>query len=314
LPNYGGKVLVSFEAAESGYLGSTFGYLGAYESFSTKAGCQNISLIQPAAANLSASPENVLSVLNDSAYRFPLGTPYRHIRVFIYPSDLGDVDGFVQPSGSDGSGPDIIVQENASLGGPREFTYRHEYIHTRLGQLENDSMAWYDEATAEYYSYRLALANGTISPRQYDAILAHNYKLNYTGTLANNGDSDMVYARGPVLLSKLDQQVRANSNESLLFVTKWAYFGDHGREDATPERFSKRLGLLNNSQVNVSQEIHSTNSSEPVFLLGPSWLPNTVRLLWLPSIGTWPIIKGVYGLFAFAWIIWILAAVRMYVE
>lgn len=312
LPNYGGKVLVSFEPAEAGYLGANFGYLGAHESFSSKAGCQNITLIQPKAANLSASPENVLSVLNDSAYRFPLGSPYRQIRVFIYPNTLGDASGFVQPSASEDSGPDIIVEENASLEGPKDFTYRHEYIHTRLGQLENDSMEWYDEAAAEYYSYRLALANGTISPRQYDAILGHNYMLNYDGTLAQDGNSDMVYARGPVVLSQLDHELRTNNNETLVSVTNWTYYKEHGWEGVTPEQFSNRLGLPSKSGINITQQIHSSNTSEPTFLLGPSWLPNIVRILWLPAIGTWPIINGIYGLFVFAWILSMLNTARTY--
>ena len=289
LPAYGGAVQVAFEPAQNGYLGSRFAYLGEYETRSIQAGCQEITLIIPSNAELVKPPDQILNALNETAYRLPVGRAYGHVRVFGYPGDLGDVAGFVRGTEYGvNAGPEVIIEDQAPLGGPLEFTWRHEYIHTRQSFALTSELEWFREASANYFSYRTALDSGSISPREYDALLAWNHGQNYAKRLANHSDSRVAYVWGPLILSKVDARMQSTTNQTLLGTFRWMNHAETDREGITLNQFQNQtLSETDHTtspppEFNLTQAITTTEPPKPAYLRGPQWLPAEVREFWLP--------------------------------
>ncbi len=298
---------VAFEPAHKGYLGSRFAYLGEYETKSVQAGCQEITLVIPEHADLIRPPDQILDVLKETAYRLPVGRAYDQVRIFVYPGDLGDVGGYVRGTEHGvNAGPEIIIQENASIGGPIEFTWRHEYVHTRQSFRLTPELEWFREASANYYAYRTALDSGAITPREYDALLAWSYERNYSQRLVQHGDSEVAYLWGPLVLSRLDAEMRSTSNQTLLDRFRWMNHAETDSDGFSLEQLHHHNASVGKNTKSVSQEFNLTQAPTskhpptPAYLTGPRELPVWIRQLWLPAN-----LKILEMLYAFTGILWI---------
>lgn len=308
LPSYGGAVQVAFEPTQKGYLGSRFAYLGAYETESIQAGCQEINLIVPENADLISPSDQILTVLNETAYRLPVGRAYEQIRVFVYRGDLGDVQGFVRGREYDvDAGPEIVIQENASFGGPIEFTWRHEYVHTRQGFGLTPELEWFREASANYYAYKTALDSGAITPREYDALLAWSYEQNYSQRLGNHGDSRVAYVWGPLVLSRVDAEMRFSTNQTLIDTFRWMNHVETDSGEISLDQFQNHTLILRtittspSPRFNLTQAVSSKHPTKPAYVKGPGGLPGWVRQFWFPSN-----IHVIELIYLFAGILWLL--------
>jgi hypothetical protein len=306
LPAYGGAVPVSFEPAQKGYLGSRFAYVGEYETKSIQVGCQEITLVIPEDTDLIEPPAQILDALNETAYRLSVGRAYEQVRIFAYPGSVGEVEGFVRGTEySVDAGPEIIIQENASLGGPIEFTWRHEYVHTRQSFRLTPELEWFREASANYYAYRTALDTETITPREYDALLAWSYQRNYSQRLVHHSDSEVAYVWGPLVLSRVDAQIRSTTNQTLLETFRWMNNAETDSRGISPDKFQNHT--LNESnrntstspEFNLTKAIQSKHPPKPAYVTGPPGLPEWVRQLWLPA--TFRVLELLYY---FAGILW----------
>jgi hypothetical protein len=307
LPAYGGAVPVAFEPAQKGYLGSRFAYLGEYETESIQAGCQEITLVIPEETELTRPPDQILEVLNETAYRLPVGRAYEQVRIFAYPGTVGEVEGFVRGTEYDvDAGPEIIVQENASLGGPIEFTWRHEYVHTRQSFRLTPELEWFREASANYYAYQTALDSGAITPREYDALLAWSYERNYSQRLAHHSDSQVAYVWGPLVLSRVDAQMRSTTNQTLSDTFRWMNHVETDSRGISPDQFQNNTLTEENRNTSASPELNSTkaiqskHSPTPAYIPGPSWTPERVWQHRLPEN-----FRVLEVLYYFAGILWL---------
>jgi hypothetical protein len=307
LPAYGGEVPVAFEAAQKGYLGSRFGYIGEFQTKSIQSGCQEITLVIPEDAELIKPPAHILRILNETAFRLPVGRAYEQVRIFVYPGSIGEMEGFVRSAeyGED-SGPEIIIQENASLGGPVKFVWRHEYVHTRQSFSLTPELEWFREASANYYAYRAALDSGAITPREYDALLASSYRQNYSHRLIDNSDSQIAYVWGPLVLSRIDSEMRSKTNQTLLDTFRWINYAETEREGISVEEFRNHTmrGMQDDKQtstvIHLNQSISGNQPPRPVYVTGPHWLPELVRQLYLPKY--YRLLKELYSTIAVLWV------------
>jgi hypothetical protein len=308
LPAFGGAVQVAFEPAQKGYIGSRFAYLGEYETRSIQAGCQNITLVIPRHVEVISSPGQILKALNETAYRMTVGRAYHQVRFFVYSGDLGDVEGFVRGTEySVDAGPEVIIQENATLGGPTKFSWRHESIHTRQSFRLAPELEWFREASANYFAYRTALDSGAITPREYDALLAWSYEQNYTKRLVHHSDAQVAYIWGPLVLSRLDAEMRSTPNQTLLDTFRWMNHAETDLKGISLTQFRNHtlsVGKNNTSGspgFNLTQAITSNQPPKPAYVTGSGLVPGWARQLWFPT--NFYLLKALYIFTGVLWLV-----------
>jgi len=207
------------------------------------------------------------------------------------------------------AGPEIVIQDNASLGGPRGFVWRHEYIHTRQSFGLTAEMEWFREASANYYAYRVALDSGAISSRQYDAVLARNYQRNFPQSLSEGSDAQVAYEWGPLVLSRVDAVMRSSGNQTLLDVFRWMNQVDSESEEISLADFRNQTikeeaksNSTKNHQFNLTRSVNEPNPSTPNYTTKPEWLPDWIRQLWYPTATTASILGLLHKVAAILWL------------
>jgi len=181
----------TLQSADSGVIGTNLLYLGNYTAQTRTVGCQNITLIVPAAADLD--PEPKLDSLAGAARSMSIGNAYSTVRIFASPQPLTAVAGYTPRSQNN-----ILIEADAPLRSAGN-TWVHEYVHTRQAVYEGQNFTWFQEASATYYAARLSLEQGLISPAAYDAALTRNANYNPSTDLATANADEVAYRWGAVV-------------------------------------------------------------------------------------------------------------------
>jgi hypothetical protein len=209
--SYSGRVrgerpteVTTFAVAGEGYAGQNYAYLGPHEVTVDESGA--FALVTPAAAEMRADPGAVFETLAAADDQLGVGARDDRVNLFVGPSPL-------RPGGTaaNASGPteDVWVNERSRADGP-DSVWIHEYVHTRQDYRTTGRMAWFDEASAEYYAALLALRQGGAS---WDAFRSHVGE-SADGVLADEGtweSTQVEYRKGSLVLAALDARVRGAS-------------------------------------------------------------------------------------------------------
>lgn len=251
-----GDVDVTFEPAETGYIGQNILYLGGYTTQTKQVGCQQLRVIKPNAADINA--ERRLTMLASVARRFNIGKTYRTVTIFASPKKLGPDTGIFDLTSKGGFvwelENEIVVYDRGSIHDARNM-WVHEYIHTRQFRPDDEQFEWIIEATATYYAARLSLELGYISAAEYNAQLAEYARFSPEQPLASATDDPVAYQWGAVVVARLDTALVRRGETSLFGIYQDMNSGA-GPSLAGYEEFERRLtgpGGLNETRVNETR-------------------------------------------------------------
>ena len=212
---------VFLEPAASGYVGDSTLYLGSFERESTTVGCQTFDVVVPAEAG-SIDTDERLADLESAARTIP-GRKYETVSVFVSPADLGTanrVGGFVR-----GETNEIVVAEDASAL-PTAAVWIHEYVHTLQDYRSQSDLEWTVEGVATYAALETAVDTGRITPLEYDIALSRLNRAHEGGGSLTNASSELTpYARGTVVLARIDADLEAHSETTIYDLVAW--LNDH---------------------------------------------------------------------------------------
>lgn len=271
-PDFGG-VDVALTPKNNGFIGQNLLYLGNYSMHSARAGCHNISVIKPEAAEFDV--EKRLTMLTAAARTLEVGHAYTSVYVFASPEDPGDRDGVVVEYENE-----VFLYGAAPVNKARN-TWLHEYIHTRQAAYlaEGENFAWFAEGSANYYAARISLDLGLITPQQYDAQLARWASYSPALPLRDAKREDVAYRHGAVVLAELDAQLTENGHATLLDIfaeLNNGYSSDYNQF----ESLLATKGRLNSTQLNQTQDIvwgEAPPQTQQAYMTQEAWLPRRAQ-------------------------------------
>lgn len=276
----------TLQPAGSGVIGANMLYLGNYTAQTWTVGCQNITLVVPAAADLD--PEPKLDSLASAARVMSSGNAYSTVRIFASPQPLTAVAGYTPRSQNN-----ILIEADAPLRSAGN-TWAHEYVHTRQAVYKGQNFTWFQEASATYYAARLSLEQGLISPAAYDAALAQNAQYDPSTDVATANAEEVAYRWGAVVLARLDAALVQRGH------TLAGVFDTVNREGTTYADFESQLAQrgLNDSQLNETRATvldGDRPDPAPAYTSPWQWLPRPLLAQWplLSMLG--PFLLGVVG-------------------
>ncbi|WP_424016239.1 hypothetical protein ACOZ4N_00280 (plasmid) [Halorientalis pallida] len=276
----------TLQPAGSGVIGANMLYLGNYTAQTRTVGCQNITLVVPAAADLDPKPK--LDSLSGAARSVSVGSAYSTVRIFASPQPITAVGGFVPRSQNN-----ILIEADAPLRSA-ENPWVHEYIHTRQAVYEGQNFTWFQEASATYYAARLSLEQGLISSAAYDAALAQNAQYDPSTDLATANAEEVAYRWGAVVLARLDAALIQRGH------TLAGVFDTVNREGTTYADFEAQLAQrgLNDSQLNETRATvldGDRPDPAPAYTSQWQWLPRPLLAQWPLLLMVPPFLLGVIG-------------------
>jgi hypothetical protein len=156
VPSHSPATNLSF--AGEGFVGDQFILAGPNTVYTATAGCQEIRLIVPQAANLSESPSSIVNSLASASRQFNVGPRYTYVNAYAVTDPIR--------RGGAAETHEFWVHDSATFEFGSEFhggvlpanTWLHEYTHTRQLFAINESvrlgerMWWFTEASASYYA------------------------------------------------------------------------------------------------------------------------------------------------------------------
>jgi hypothetical protein len=192
-----------------GVAGADVAYWGAYERYEQEAGGQQITLVVPAAANVSR--KRVLDALTATATSLRVGARDDQVTVFVAPDPVRR-GGLTSGWEVDGT-QDIWVHESSSLSTPNDV-WVHEYVHTRQDYVASDRVAWFREASAEYYGALFAYRQGRISIGAFKTYLRSVGKTDNATVDAPDSwqTREVPYQKGAMVAAALDARIRLASD------------------------------------------------------------------------------------------------------
>ncbi|MFB9809013.1 glycyl aminopeptidase [Haladaptatus pallidirubidus] len=197
--------------ADSGVLGSTFTYIGAYEEHTHHADGQQFQLIVANDAAPADPPSEIFKSLTMASKHMPGKSPDK-VLAFVLP-DPSWRGGYASPSRDE-----LWVHEDARLSGPRNL-WIHEYVHTRQSFELGKEMMWFREASAAYFASNLSVEQGRTSQSDVLQLLTakkfDESALSKPNTWASH---EVPYYQGAYTLWALDARIRnATNGERSLF-------------------------------------------------------------------------------------------------
>ncbi|WP_435195461.1 hypothetical protein [Natronomonas sp. EA1] len=184
-------------------VGEKFLLYGDHEIYSRTANGQTFHLVAPAGTGLDAPA--VLDTYASVSARLAVGDRDTAVRVFALPPPAR------------GGGEAFIRSDEAwvNAGSPMDSAnnvWIHEYVHTRQEFRLTGEMAWFTEASAEYYAARLAYEEGHISQAEYEAYVS---RPGFEGAALGDRDTwasqRVPYVAGVRTLAELDERIRDSS-------------------------------------------------------------------------------------------------------
>lgn len=192
------------EAAGEGVVGPGYAYLGPYETETRAVDGETIRLVVPETADMAASPVAVVDALARASDSLRVGARNDRLTVFVAPEPI-EAAGRLSRAGVDG-------RRDMSVGADRRLdtadnAWFHEYVHSRQSYEAGPGMAWFEEATAEYYGAWLAYDGGHVSAATfYDYVRTDREG---DAVLRESADGDpATYFKGMRVLAALDAELR----------------------------------------------------------------------------------------------------------
>ncbi|WP_152039674.1 hypothetical protein [Salinigranum salinum] len=214
-------------AAGEGVVGPGYAYLGPSETYSRTVDGETIRLVVPQATEMAESPRAVLAALATASDDLRVGARNERLTVFVAPDPI-DASGRLSRAEVDGR-QDVYVAADEPLDTP-DNAWFHEYVHSRQSYETAPGMAWFDDASAEYYAAWLAYEGGHVSREAFydhvrtdeerDAVLAETESV----------DDDASYFKGMRVLAALDAEIREASDGDRTLRAVVAAMNAHDRE------------------------------------------------------------------------------------
>ncbi|MFD1599542.1 hypothetical protein ACFSBX_11305 [Halobellus rarus] len=189
-------------------------YLGPHREHTRRAAGQRIRLVEPRAASLRESPDDILDALAHAA---------RELRVSGRDDEVVGIAAPTRPvnwgpGGLHAGGNAFWARDSSRLDKPNA-TWVHEYVHTRQEFGTDASMKWIVEATAVYYATRLTYERGVISADECHAALnASTCETDALGAPVSWSSAHVPYRKGSRVVSWLDRQLREYGTATLADV------------------------------------------------------------------------------------------------
>jgi hypothetical protein len=207
------------EVAGEGATTGSIAYLGPHRSYERTVANQTIRLVVPATGSIEAGREAVLDVLAHAAATLAVGEADDEVVVVAAPqgvewaadgAQLGDADAW--------------IAADEPVADPDDV-WTHEYVHTRQDYRLVPEMAWFAEASAEYYAAALALETGRVSYVEFRRhVTPHVGGAAGDDVLADPGTwtAATVYRKGATVLAAIDARIRAETggHRSLVNVSR----------------------------------------------------------------------------------------------
>lgn len=209
--------------AGEGFVGDQFILAGPNTVYTASAGCQDIRLIVPQAANLSESPQSIVNSLATASRQFDVGPRYSYVNAYAVTDPIR--------RGGAAETHEFWVHDSATFEFGSEFrggvilanTWLHEYTHTRQLFVANssvrlgDQMWWFTEASASYYAVELTTRQQYAGPCEYTRYFWNVSRTRIGQVVLSNqnqwGPNERgQYRKGAVVLSALDQRIRNETN------------------------------------------------------------------------------------------------------
>lgn len=221
VPSHSPATNLSF--AGEGFVGDQFILAGPNTVYTASAGCQDIRLIVPQAANLSESPRSIVNSLATASRQFDVGPRYSYVNAYAVTDPIR--------RGGAAETHEFWVHDSATFDFGSAFrggvipanTWLHEYTHTRQLFVANssvrlgDQMWWFTEASASYYAVELTTRQQYAGPCEYTRYFWNVSRTRIGQVVLSNqnqwGPNDQgQYRKGAVVLSALDQRIRNETN------------------------------------------------------------------------------------------------------
>ena len=216
----GDRINATVDLEGSGFVSDRALYLGGYAEHTADGGGQRLRLIVPHSATVPAGPDRIVRSLASASERLRIGGKDPEVLVFAAPDPLRmpTIRGWVRGYAYPGSG-EVVVNDGMPLDAPRN-TWLHEYVHTRQAFVPGPRMAWFVEASAEYYGQLLTYEQGRISATELHRSLRWQGLRTLTLSNASTWGRRPPYYKGSSVLYALDSEIRAETdgNATLLAV------------------------------------------------------------------------------------------------
>jgi hypothetical protein len=196
-------------AAGEGVVGPGYAYLGPSETYSRTVDGETVRLVVPRAAEMEESPRAVLDALTTASDDLRVGARNERLTVFVAPEPI-DASGRLSRAEVDGR-QDAYVAADEPLDTP-DNAWFHEYVHSRQAYETASGMAWFDDASAEYYAAWLAYEGGHASREAFYDYVRTDEDHDAVLTASESATDDASYFKGMRVLAALDAEIRAASD------------------------------------------------------------------------------------------------------
>lgn len=209
----------------SGYGGSSMAFLGeAAVHRDTRQG-QQFTVVVPATVDSPADPGVVLDTLGFAAERLDVKGRDDGVNVFLAPDTIRG-GGRAEYSDSHPDSPDADdVWVRGSYAGDSQTLF-HEYAHTRQRYNASERMAWFEEASADYFAPLLRLHAGHADFDEFHAQVSSD---EYSSAVLSNPDrpTRADYQKGARVLAALDAKIRQASDGEASLEDVWRRVNEH---------------------------------------------------------------------------------------
>ncbi|WP_232688238.1 hypothetical protein [Halobacterium zhouii] len=208
----------------SGVAGADIAYWGPHERYDRRVAGQRITLVVPEAVEVS--PDRILDALEASATGLRVGARDDHVTVFVAPDPIRR--GGLTSGWETEHAQDLWVHGMSSLSTANDV-WVHEYVHTRQNWTATNRMAWFREASAEYYGALFAYRQGRVS---FDSFQTYLRNVGPTGNATIDAPAtwrttDVPYEKGAMVAAALDARIRLASDGERSLQWVIARMNDH---------------------------------------------------------------------------------------
>jgi hypothetical protein len=192
------------DVTAEGEFGQRYALAGPTHTVTRNESGRTARVVVPADEQVGESPETVAETLATAAGRLSVGDYDETVVGYGVPS--------VRAGGESVPARDEFWVNGSEPLDSAESVWLHEYVHTRQSFALAGDMAWFREASAEYYAARLAHEQGLVSER---AMRTHIDGPPSDATLTEPGSWDdrrVPYQKGARVLAVLDAKIQSESH------------------------------------------------------------------------------------------------------
>jgi len=215
-----------FTTAGPGYATRPLTYLGPHETYTTSTPRGTVTLVEPAAANITAGPRAVRDALARAARTLRIGNDSGPVVAVAAPQRTVEwaPEGLTIDSDEDETRTEAFwVRDDTRLDEPG-YTWVHEYVHTRQAFETTTRTRWLTEASGTYYAALDALDANRIDFGTFRDFLTR-------GGSDGFGSADDVladpktwgsrtdYLKGALVVGQIDRRIRLASDGSHSFAS-----------------------------------------------------------------------------------------------